>query len=54
MYTSIGTLTVQAGKMDEAIRLWKQALEIAKRAKGFKTAKLLTDKKTNKCVIIGE
>lgn len=54
MTTTIGTFTVQPGKMDEAIRLWKQAVQSAKNAKGFKGARLLTDASSNKCAIVAD
>ncbi len=54
MTTTIGTFTVQPGKMNEVVRIWKEAVVRAKEAKGFTSARLLTDSKNNKCAILAD
>ena len=55
MYGSITTFQVQSGKTDEVIRVWHDGImpEVSTQ-KGFKSAKLFTDRTTGKCAIVGE
>src|SRR5713101_4978897 len=55
MFGSITTFQVQSGKLDEVIRLWSDSImPEVRHQKGFKSAKLFTDRTTGKCAIVGE
>jgi heme-degrading monooxygenase HmoA len=49
MYARVTTTHMSPAKTDEAIQLWRDSvMPAAKRQKGFKSARLLVDRKTGK------
>ena len=54
MYARVTSVQVSPDKVDEAIRLWRDSvMPAAKQQKGFKSGRLLVDRKTGKAVSIG-
>jgi len=54
MYVRVVTTHVLPEKADEAIRIWRDSvMPAAKKQKGFKSARLLVDRKTGKSLAIG-
>jgi heme-degrading monooxygenase HmoA len=53
MHARVVTSQVSAGKLDEAIKIWKDAVMPAvKSQKGFKNSKLLANRKTGKLMTV--
>ena len=54
MYARVTTVQVSPDKVDEAIRLWRESvMPAAKQQKGFKSGRLLVDRKTGRAVSVG-
>jgi heme-degrading monooxygenase HmoA len=54
MYARTFTVQVSTDKLDDFIRLWHEALLPAARSQaGWKSARLLVDRKTGKAVVVG-
>ena len=54
MHARLFSIQVFPEKMDEFIQLWHNAmLPAAKEQKGWKSARLLVDRKTSKVIVIG-
>jgi heme-degrading monooxygenase HmoA len=54
MYARIATVQIQPGKLDEAIRIFRDSVvPAARQQKGFKSIVLLTDRNTGKGISIG-
>ena len=54
MYARVVSGPIAPDKLDEAIRLWQTAVvPSAKRQKGFKSARLLVDRKAGKVLSMG-
>ena len=53
MYASVVTAQVLPDKMDEAIRVWQgSVMPAAREQKGFKSARCLVDRKTDKIIAV--
>ena len=53
MYAKVMTAQVQPGKMDEFLKIYKETQPpINKRAKGFQSARILTDSNTGKGIAV--
>ena len=54
MYARVTTVQVSPDKVNEAIRLWRDSvMPAAKQQKGFKSGRLLVDRKTGRAVSVG-
>ena len=54
MYVRVVTAHISPEKADEAIKIWLDSvMPVAKQQKGFKSARLLVDRKTGKSLTIG-
>ena len=54
MYARVTTVQVSPDKIEEAIRLWRDSvMPAAREQKGFKSGRLLVDRKTGKGISIG-
>ena len=54
MYARVTTVQVSPDRVDEAIRLWRDSvMPAAKQQKGFKSGRLLVDRKTGKAISVG-
>jgi len=54
MYARVTSVQVSPDKVDEAIQLWRDSvMPAAKQQKGFKSGRLLVDRKTGKAVSVG-
>jgi heme-degrading monooxygenase HmoA len=54
MYARLATGSISPAKIDEAVRLWRESVApSAKQQKGFKSARLLVDRRTGKITSIG-
>jgi len=53
MYAKVATTQVQSGKMDEFLKIYRETQRsINEQAKGFQSARILTDSNTGKSVVI--
>ena len=54
MYARVVTAQISPGKLEEAIQLWRDAVApTVKQQKGFKSARLLVERKTGKVTSMG-
>ena len=54
MYARVTTVQVSPDNVEEAIRLWRDSvMPAARQQKGFKSGRLLVDRKTGKAVSLG-
>jgi heme-degrading monooxygenase HmoA len=54
MYARVTTTQTSPAKADEAIRLWRDSvMPAAKKQKGFKSGRLMVNRKTGKSVSVG-
>jgi len=54
MYARVTTTQISPDKADEATRLWRDSvMPAAKQQKGFKSGRLLVNRKTGKAVSVG-
>jgi len=54
MHARVTSTQVSPDKVDEAVRLWRDSvMPAARQQKGFKSGRLLVDRKTGKAVSVG-